>query len=413
MTVTPFTHLLKQVGLALLVMLGLQGCQSSDEGDKQSLADQSWDQLLETAKGQEVTMMMWQGDPLINRYMSDYAVPLLDSVHNIKLSIVSGQGNDIVNLLMSELEASKQSSEIDMMWINGETYYQLRQIKGLFGPFTDQLPNSPLINWDNPFIGTDFQQPVEGYECPWGNVQMTTIYRSDKIPTPPRDLVALEAWVKLNPGKFTIGYDFTGMTLLKSWLIDFAGGQAAIDGDFDEATYQRASSQLWAYLNRIKPYLWNQGESFPSSVAQMHQLFANGELWFTMSNNDSEVDNKILQGVFPESARAYVPETGTIQNSHYLGIAQLSDRKEAAMVIINTLISPAAQFHKMQPAIWGDGTVLSIAKLDSTWQQKFQAIPGRRFAPDRADIQSRALAEPAPTYMIRLFADFKKEIIES
>jgi putative spermidine/putrescine transport system substrate-binding protein len=40
---------------------------------------------------------------------------------------------------------------------------------------------------------------------------------------------------------------------------------------------------------------------FPENVAQVHQLFSNGELWFTMSNNDAEVDSKIAERPFPNS----------------------------------------------------------------------------------------------------------------
>ena len=73
-----------------------------------------------------------------------------------------------------------------MVWINGETFYQLRQIDALFGPFTDKLPNSQYIDFDNPFIGIDFQQPVDGYEAPWGNVQFALIYDTTRVANPPR-----------------------------------------------------------------------------------------------------------------------------------------------------------------------------------------------------------------------------------
>ena len=189
------------------------------------------------------------------------------------------------------------------------------------------MPNNQYIDWTNPFIGTDFQQSVGGYECPWGNVQLALIYNSEKVASPPQTLAALEDWVKANPGKFTLGQDFTGMTLLKSMLADFAGGKEALAGEFDEEKYKVNSAKLWDYLNRIKPHFWNGGKSFPADVAQMHQLFASGELWFTMSNNDGDVDNKIMQGLFPESSRAYVPAFGTIQNSHYLGIVKASEKK--------------------------------------------------------------------------------------
>jgi putative spermidine/putrescine transport system substrate-binding protein len=274
------------------------------------------------------------------------------------------------------------------------------------------LPNSQYVDWDNPFIAYDFQQPVEGYECPWGNVQLALIYNSEQVPEPPATLEALEAWVKAHPGKFTVGSDFTGMTLLKSWLIALAGGPEALRGPFREELYQQHSEALWAYLNRLKPYLWNRGESFPASVAQMHQLFAAGELWFTMSNNDAEVDNKRLQGIFPAHARAYVPATGTIQNSHYLGIVKRAGNKPGALVALNFLLSPEAQWRKLDPGVWGDGTVLAPGKLPAEWQARFDSVPGRLHAPRRADIQPHALMEPAPEYMMRLFEDFKRHVVQ-
>jgi ABC-type uncharacterized transport system YnjBCD substrate-binding protein len=42
---------------------------------------------------------------------------------------------------------SKSNSDIDLMWINGETFYQLKQINGLYGPWTDKLPNAKNIDF--------------------------------------------------------------------------------------------------------------------------------------------------------------------------------------------------------------------------------------------------------------------------
>lgn len=395
----------------VLFLLTLAACKQGS-APVDSSHEQPWDTLLQQARGQEVTLMMWQGDPYINRYMQAYVVQSLQEQYGVRLRIVPGQGNQVVSLLMAELEAGKAESSIDMAWINGETFFQLRQIDALYGPFTHRLPNGAAIDWENPFIGTDFQQPVEGYECPWGNVQLALIYNGEKVATPPQTLPELETWVQAHPGKFTIGQDFTGMTLLKSMLADMAGGKEALQGEFDESKYTTYSAQLWEYLNRIKPYFWNGGSSFPADVAQMHQLFASGELWFTMSNNDGEVDNKMAQGLFPETSRAYVPRFGTIQNSHYLGIMKHSAQKAAAMVVCNFLISPEAQLKKMEPAVWGDGSILSMERLPQHWRQQFSAVPGRKYAPLRSEIQSRAIMEPAPAYMLRLFEDFRKEVVE-
>jgi len=249
-------------------------------------------------------------------------------------------------------------------------------------------------------------------ECPWGNVQLAIIYDSKRIQDPPRNMQQLAAFVKQHPGKFTIGSDFTGMTFLKSLLIAISGSRSELSGPFNQQKYAKYSAQLWDYLNSIKPYFWKEGKTFPDAVAPMHQMFANGELDFTMSNNDGEVDNKVLQGLFLDSARAYVLDSGTIQNSHYMGIVNRSANKAAAMVVCNLLISPEAQLEKLKPAIWGDGTVLDVHLLQTDWQQKFQSVPGRKYAPKREDINPLALPELAPEYMIHLYDDFRKHVIE-
>lgn len=400
--------------LLFITCFSLVSCSTSPSPSQQpNPLEMTWEETLTQAKGTTVNLMMWQGDPLINAYMQNYVIPNLKEKQDITLRISSGQGNNIVQLLMAEMQAQKQSSEIDLMWINGETFYQLRQIDGLFGPFTDKLPNAQFIDFQNAFINTDFQQPVGGYECPWGNVQMAIIYNSEKVPNPPKNRVELEAFVKANPGKFTFDNQFTGLTFLKALLIDIAGGAQELNGKFDETKYTKYSAELWTYLKKIQPYLWKQGKTFPEGVAQMHQLFANSELWFTMSNNDCEVDNKVLEGLFQNTSRSYVPDFGSIQNSHYMGIPKLSGNKAAAMVVCNFLISPEAQYQKQDPQVWGDGTILDLNKLSNEWKTKFENLPNRKYAPKRSEIQPKALMELAPEYMIRLAEDFRKNIINS
>ena len=133
--------------------------------------------------------------------MAEYVKPEVKKRFDIDLQLIPGQGTEIVKTLLAEKEAGKAESGFDMCWINGETFFQLRQINALYGPFTAQLPNAQYINFENPFIGYDFQQKVDGYECPWGNVQMAVIYDSLRTPNPPKSLDALEQYVQANPGQ--------------------------------------------------------------------------------------------------------------------------------------------------------------------------------------------------------------------
>ncbi len=396
-----------------LLMMVLNGCNHpSKTAIETDLLDLPFETITSKAQNTTVHMMMWQGDPLINQYMSGWVVPEVKSRFNIDLQIAPGQGTEIVKVLLSEIEAGKKSSNLDLCWINGETFFQLRQIQALFGPFTARLPNAQYIDFQNPFIGIDFQQPVDGYECPWGNVQLALIYDSLRTPNPPLTMDELEKWWRKNPGKFTIPYEFTGMTLLKSWMIALAGGGNALDGPFDQKKYAMLSAKLWEFINRNKRYFWRKGETFPESVAAMHTMFVNQELDLTMSNNDSEVDNKIQQNIFPTTAKSFVLKSGTIQNSHFLGIPAQAVNKAGAMTVINFLISPEAQLRKLNPKVWGDGSVLAMDKLPAEFQAQFLDVSTRKNSTMRASIQPFALKEPAPEYMVRLYEDFRKKVIE-
>lgn len=403
---------MKKISMLFVLFIAVS-CNNKKQEKQEDFSAMSWSSIENQANSKDVTMMMWMGDAKINQYMKNYIVPKVKKENNINLQIIDGQGSGVVQLLMTEQQANKTKSDIDLMWINGETFYQLKQINGLFGPWTSQLPNAKYIDFKNPFIGTDFQQPVNGYEMPWGNVQMALIYNSKKVQNPPQTRAQLLSFVKKNPGIFTFDNQFTGITFLKALLIDISGSKEELSGNFDQKKYQKYSTELWKYINELKPYLWRKGAVFPESVAQLHQLFANGELWFTMSNNDAEVDSKIQEGLFPQSTMAYVPSFGTIQNSHYIGIPANSGNKAAAMVVANALISAEAQAKKMNPTVWGDGTVLDFATLSKKDKAKFDAIPARIKAPKRSEIQDKALKELAPEYMVKLAEDFRKNIINN
>lgn len=394
---------------AALLLLSLAACTRAPATaiDPRTL---DWPAVEQAARGRSLSFVMWTGDPAINAYIDGFLKPRLKARYDIDLNVVPGQA-DIANRLIAERDAGQTISRMDMVWINGETFHKLRQLDALYGPFTDRLPNSALIDWDNPVIARDFQQPVAGYEAPWGTTQLLLIADTARVVERPETPAALARWIHDHPGRFTFDAAFTGLSFLKSLMYAFADSPDALAGPFDEARYQRLKTQVFDWVRAVRPDLWRQGKTFPKDVAQLHQLFASGEIDFTMSFNDGEVDNKVASGLFPDSARAYPLSTGMLANSHYLGIVASSAKKAAAMVVINELISAEAQFEKLKPAVWGDGTVLDVARLPTPWPARYAAIPGRGRAPPRAALRGIARQEPSPTLMIRLEQDFRDEIV--
>src|SRR5680860_124416 len=115
----------------LVLSLFMISCGSSEQNED-DLSTLSWDQITQKADGQTVNWMMWQGSPHVNNYINNYVIPEVKKRYNINLEISNGQGNQIVSTLLTEQDAGKNTSDIDLAWINGETFYQLRQIDALY-----------------------------------------------------------------------------------------------------------------------------------------------------------------------------------------------------------------------------------------------------------------------------------------
>ncbi|MDZ7845448.1 MAG: hypothetical protein U5L96_00955 [Owenweeksia sp.] len=119
-------------------------CNPAEEVDQGApdLSKASWQDLREKARGTTVNFMMWQGNPPLNDYINNFLVPALKKRHGITMELTGGQGPEIVQLVMGEKQAGVEKGQVDIVWINGETFFQLREINGLWGPFVKKLPNS-------------------------------------------------------------------------------------------------------------------------------------------------------------------------------------------------------------------------------------------------------------------------------
>ncbi len=398
-----------------LIMALLASCSGDQSGvtNGPDLQHTPWEEIEAQAKGTTVTFMMWQGSPAINGYINNYLIPTVKEKYDINLEISGGQGPEIVQLIMGEKEAGVTQGQTDIVWINGETFFQLQRIKGLWGPFAEDLPNAQYIDFDDPFISIDFQRPINGMESPWTISQFALVYDSARTPNPPRSLEELEAFVKANPGTFTITNDFSGMTLLKSFLAELSGSPDGLDGPFDEEKYERLSGQLWDYINRIKPFFWKYGKTFPKEHTRLDQMYASGELAITYAFGEGGIEEKVRQGLFPKTSKVYVWDNGTILNANYLGIPYNSGNKAGALVVVNFMASPEAQLASMDPNGMDANTILDLDRLPAEWQQKFAEAPQNLYAPELEELSAHVIKEPAPEYMIRLYEDFRTEVIEN
>ncbi len=400
---------------AVAACSGRESGQIAVAGDRgqasvEALARLPWDTVLSRARGTEVIWRMWRGDPSINAYVYRWVAPRLRDRYGITLRAVDGQGPEIVNQLVVEREAGRHTGTASLLWINGETFSNLRREQLLAGPWAGRLPNAAYVDSASPIVNRDFEQDPAGYESPWGRVQFALIYDAAQTPAPPHSLAELAAWIRAHPGRFTHDQGFTGTTFLKMILYANAGGVRGLQGGFDSTRYAAARGGVFAWLDSLRPSFWRGGATYPPDVAAMHRLFANREIDFSMSNNQNEVVTKVRQGILPPTSRALLLTDGTIANSHYLGIAANAPNAAGAMVVADFLLSPEAQLEKLKPDVWADGTVLDPTRLPEVWRARFAAMESDPRQLPRDSLVKYARPEISPRYHERLAADWRAHV---
>lgn len=275
--------------------------------------------LAGCATPREVSFAMWAGDEARNRYFETVVTPEVRAKYGLELRIVPyGHTGEVVSKLITEKGAGKTNGgSVDVVWINGENFRAAKKAGVLWGPI--EMPRLyPPEAYEQ-----DFGTPIEGMETPWQNAQFVMAWDRARFAEPPRTLDALVAWVKAHPGRFTYPAppEFSGSVFTRHFLREkgFDGGLAA--------------------LREMKPYLWKQGETYPSTIAELDRLFANNEIDFAMSYGPSFASERIARGTFPNTVRTFVFDSGTIGNFNYLAVPFNANDREAALTLIRDLTS--------------------------------------------------------------------------
>ncbi|WP_240611597.1 ABC transporter substrate-binding protein [Roseovarius nitratireducens] len=368
-----------------------------------------WDAITGAAEGQTVYWHAWGGSNAINDYIAwagdEVAGRYGVTVEHVKLKDTA----DAVSRVIAEKSAGKDSGgAVDLIWINGENFAAMKEQGLLYGPWAEDLPNWQYVDVEGKAaVTSDFTVPTEGLEAPWGMAQIIFYHDTARLAEPPRSIPALLDWAQDNPGRFAYPQppDFLGSTFLKQAVMELAPDPSALTRPVSEESYHEATAPLWDYLDDLTPNLWRGGAAYPQSGPRLIQLMNDGEIDLALSFNPNEPSNAIANFELPGTVRSYVLDGGTIGNASFVAIPYNANAKAGALVLANFLLSPEAQAHKQDPAVWGNGTVLAMDELSAQDRARFDAIELGVATLTPAEL-GEALPEPHPSWMVRLEQDW-------
>ncbi len=374
--------------------------------DAQPTQSKHFEDLKTTARGQTVYFNAWGGDAKINSYIN-WAGTIVKQRHNITLVHVKLTDTAIaVSRILAEKAAGRLTGgSVDILWVNGENFAAMKRADLLqTQPWVTHLPNWRFTNASSlPGILSDFAEPTDGKESPWGRAQLVFVYDSARLAAPPRSAIALATYIQKHPGRFTYPQppDFIGVSFLKQLLIELTDADPALYQPVKEADFEMVTAPLWAWLDQAKPNLWRRGTAYPQNYPVLRQLLGDSEIDIAIAFNPADASAAIARGELPDTVRTYIHELGTLANVHFLTIPFNASAPGAAQIVANFMLSPEAQIKKADSLIWGDPTVLSMRDLPLDIQAAFTALPRGIATLSDADL-GESLAEPHPSWVPQL-----------
>jgi putative spermidine/putrescine transport system substrate-binding protein len=233
---------------------------------------------------------------------------------------------------------------------------------------------------------------VDGQEAPWSRAVFVYTYDAARVPEPPRTFDELLAWAAAHPGRFTYPAppDFTGSAFVRQ-VVQAKGEDAA-----------------FAYLRRLKPFMYRGGEVLPKSEAELSELFADGQVDFAMSYDASFVLAGVRRGQFPRSARPLLLGRGALANVSFVTIPADAAHRAGAQVVANLLLSPELQAAKADPRVLGHPTVLDLDRVPAGARRRFARAAS---SPYLLDDYGRPRSELAADEVPRLERRWQREVL--
>ena len=387
---------LSLAGAAALSPLGAQATTPSPA----SAAAAAWADTERAARGQTVYFNAWAGSERINAYLQWVAAELQRDF-GVKLQHVKiSDAADVVKRVRAEKQAGRKDTEgtVDLVWINGENFATLKREALLGAPFTQNLPNFQWVDTSGkPTTLVDFSVPTDGLESPWGMAQLTFFADRQRLPQVPKSMAELLALARIQPGRVTYPRppNFHGTTFVKQALIEHALDVKALALPVTPTALAEQAAPLWRFLDTLHPHLWRSGKQFPQNSAAVRQMMADGELLLALTFNPNEAANEIAAKRLPATVHSWQFAKGTIGNTHFVAIPYNAPSKAGAQVVANFLLSPAAQARKADIDVWGDPTVLDVARLPAAERARFQGS----VQPGQLSQTAPALPEPHASWV--------------
>lgn len=208
---------------------------------------------------------------------------------------------------------------------------------------------------------------------PYRGSSVVLAYDTKTVPTPPKTLDDLLAWIKANPGRFTYNSPDTGgsgqsfVTTVLDQNVSAADRTKLVTGT--DPSVETSWDKGFATLAGLNPYVYQKGV-YPNGNNQVLDLLSSGQISIAPVWSDQFVTGHKNGQIPANIAYTQISDPSLTGGASYLGIPSASPRQAGAEKLASWLLSPAAQT-LVSDSISGY-PVISLDKLPASVQTLFK-----------------------------------------
>jgi len=328
-------------------MLVFTGCSNNtvEVVPNNEITTEQWNRMLDSSQETIVNLLYYTDEaPIIEWLKNDFSKDL-----NIKYGIDLRLQYMELSKIKEFLENAKENEtphDYDIVYISDDGFKTLKK-KGLLYPdVLKKLPNYyKNIDQEDYIVNYDEGNPIEYMEVPIFKNQLVLIHNEDIIYETPKTFEAFKNIAKEHKGKVTYLHPSTqtGLAFILSAIASKVDIKELNKVSNDKEEVYKLVKPGLDYLVALDQYLYEDGESYPSTEAAMDELFVDDKLLFTLTMDYNKATEKISEEVFKKASNTFVIEEGTTGFVHYFAIPVLADNKAGALVTINDMISGETQ----------------------------------------------------------------------
>ncbi|WP_460812181.1 ABC transporter substrate-binding protein [Nocardioides salsibiostraticola] len=395
----------------------LAACGSGDDGAAtETPAANDWEAVLAEADGQTVNWYMYGGDDVLNTFIADEVATRMADLGVTLNQVRIDDTAEAVNKVLGEQQAGvTDDGTVDAIWINGENFATGVQADLWRCEWAGDLPNAEFVDPDSPAVTTDFGTPVNGCESPWQQANSALVYDSAELDeSDVASIDSLLAWAEGNRGQFTYPAppDFFGSMAIRSILYGLIDGPGPLveENDLSADEFSAASATLTERLNEIAPTLWKQGRTYPQSQDELEKLYSDGEISAFFSYGPGAVAQKVADGLYPDTTREAVPESGNISNVSFVAVPDNAANQAGALVLADTLLDPEVQLALFEAN--GIYPAIDVARTSPELQDAFAAVQVSESVLSLEELTANAQPEIASVFIDRLEKDWIAQVLQ-